>query len=133
MSKDNILAREPINKLIAKFAIPAILSTLVGALYNMVDQVFVGRGVGHFLSFQIFPRQIISFFGQGDELYYEFGVKFFRIYMFLTLLNGLLPLIGNYFASIGKPVKGIFMISTRQFLFLVPLLIILPKFWGINE
>ena len=42
----NPLATEPIGKLIAKFAIPAIISFLVSAIYNIVDQIFIGQGVG---------------------------------------------------------------------------------------
>lgn len=42
----NPLAVAPIGKLIAKFAIPAIISMLVSALYNIVDQIFIGQGVG---------------------------------------------------------------------------------------
>ena len=42
----NPLAAERIEKLIAKFAIPAIISMLVSSLYNIVDQIFIGQGVG---------------------------------------------------------------------------------------
>lgn len=42
----NPLAVENIGKLIAKFAIPAIISMLVSSLYNIVDQIFIGQGVG---------------------------------------------------------------------------------------
>lgn len=42
----NPLATEKIGKLIAKFAIPAIISMLVSSLYNIVDQIFIGQGVG---------------------------------------------------------------------------------------
>ena len=42
----NPLAVERIGRLIAKFAIPAIISMLVSSLYNIVDQIFIGRGVG---------------------------------------------------------------------------------------
>ncbi len=38
---------EPIGKLIAKFAIPCVISLLVNALYNIVDQIFIGNGVGY--------------------------------------------------------------------------------------
>ena len=37
--------------------------------------------------FQLFPRQIISVFGKGSELYFQFSERYFRIYMFLTLIN----------------------------------------------
>ena len=36
----------------------------------------------------------------------------------------------NFFQSIGMPGKAIFLSLTRQLLFLVPLLLILPKFYG---
>ena len=42
----NPLATEDLNRLIAKFAIPAIISMLVSSLYNIVDQIFIGQGVG---------------------------------------------------------------------------------------
>ena len=42
----NPLGTAPVGGLIAKFAIPAIISTLVSALYNIVDQIFIGQGVG---------------------------------------------------------------------------------------
>ena len=43
---ENPLATERIGKLIAKFAIPAVISMLVSSLYNIVDQIFIGQGVG---------------------------------------------------------------------------------------
>ena len=39
----NPLGTAPVGKLIAKFAIPAIISMLVSALYNIVDQIFIGQ------------------------------------------------------------------------------------------
>ena len=44
--KRNLLETEKEGKLIAKFAIPAIISMLVSSLYNIVDQIFVGQEVG---------------------------------------------------------------------------------------
>lgn len=84
------------------------------------------------LCFQIFPRQIISLFGNGDQLYYEFAVKFFRIFLFCTFFNGLQPVTSNFFTSIGKATRGIFLSMTRQIIFLVPLVIIFPIFMGID-
>ena len=42
----NPLGIAPVGGLIAKFAIPAIISMLVSAMYNIVDQIFIGQGVG---------------------------------------------------------------------------------------
>ena len=38
--------REPISKLLCKFALPAIASMVVNSIYNIVDQIFIGQGVG---------------------------------------------------------------------------------------
>lgn len=44
--KVNPLATEKVERLILKFSIPAIISMLVSSLYNIVDQIFIGQGVG---------------------------------------------------------------------------------------
>ena len=85
-----------------------------------------------FLMFQLFPREIISIFGSGTEEYFEFGVKFFRIFLFFTWLNCLQPICSMFFTSIGKAGKGVFLSLTRQILFLLPPMIILPIFMGID-
>lgn len=85
-----------------------------------------------FLCFQLFPRQIVSIFGTGSELYFEFAEKYFRIYLLFTFINGIQPLTSNFFTSIGKAKLGILMSLTRQIIFLLPLILILPVFWGID-
>ena len=45
-SEENILGTEKIGKLMLKFSIPSIISLVVNSLYNIVDQIFIGRGVG---------------------------------------------------------------------------------------
>lgn len=45
--EENILGTEKIGKLIRKFAIPSIISLVVNSLYNIVDQIFIGWGVGY--------------------------------------------------------------------------------------
>ena len=47
--KVNPLATEKVERLILKFSIPAIISMLVSSLYNIVDQIFIGQGVGRLL------------------------------------------------------------------------------------
>lgn len=85
-----------------------------------------------FLLFQIFPRQILAAFGEGTAEYFEFGEKYFRIFLFFTCLNFLQPITSTFFTSIGKSIKGVFLSLTRQILFLIPLLLILPRFFGID-
>ncbi len=45
--EENILGTEKISKLMLKFSIPSIISLVVNSLYNIVDQIFIGRGVGY--------------------------------------------------------------------------------------
>ncbi|NMB09630.1 MAG: MATE family efflux transporter [Tissierellia bacterium] len=85
-----------------------------------------------FFIIQLFPAKIISLFGNGNELYFEFATRYLRVFMFFTFLNGIQPLSGNFFASIGKAQKGMLIALTRQILFLMPLIILLPKFFGIE-
>lgn len=85
-----------------------------------------------FLCFQLFPRQIIGIFGSGSEEYLHFAERYFRIFLFFTFLNGIQPVSSNFFTSIGAPKKGIFLSLTRQIIFLLPLLLIFPYFFGID-
>ena len=85
-----------------------------------------------FVLFQLFPRQIIGIFGNGSEMYFAFAVRYFRIYLFFMFINNIQPLSSNFFAAIGKPGKGTFLSLTRQIIFLLPLIVIFPRFWGID-
>lgn len=44
---DNPLGTEKVGKLIFRFAVPSIIAIVVNSLYNMVDQLFIGQGVGY--------------------------------------------------------------------------------------
>ena len=60
---NNYLAEEKIGKLMLKFSIPCIMSLLVSSLYNIVDQIFIGRGVGYLgngATNVVFPITIIA-------------------------------------------------------------------------
>ena len=85
-----------------------------------------------FLLFQFFPYQIISLFGTGDAMYYEFAIRFMRTFLFMVIINGVQLLSSNFFAAIGKPLKGLVLSMTRQVFFLIPLVLILPLFFGLD-
>ena len=84
-----------------------------------------------FIAFQFFPRSIISLFGDGDELYFEFAVLFMRTYIFMVLVNGVQLLSSDFFTAIGKALKGALLALTRQTFFLIPLTLLLPLRFGI--
>lgn len=85
-----------------------------------------------FIFFQLFPREIIGIFGSESEAYFQFAEKFFRIFLFCTFINGIQPITSNFFTAIGKANRGIFISLTRQIIFLLPLMILLPIFFGID-
>ncbi len=85
-----------------------------------------------FVVFFFFARHILNAFGSGSELYMQFGQHFFRIFLFFTFLNWLQPLAGNFFPAIGKPQKGFWLSMSRQILFLLPLILLLPLAWGVE-
>ena len=47
VQKSNPLGTEPVGKLLCHFAIPSCISLVVNAIYSMVDQIFIGQGVGY--------------------------------------------------------------------------------------
>lgn len=75
--EENILGTEKIGKLIRKFSIPCIISLLVSSLYNIVDQIFIGWGVGYLgngATNVVFPLTMIGLafslmFGDGASAY----------------------------------------------------------------
>lgn len=85
-----------------------------------------------FSIFQIFPRELTSIFGDGTEEYFIFAEKYFRIFMGLTFLNAIQPMSGNFFTAIGRAKIGMIVSLTRQILFLLPMVLIFPKFLGID-
>lgn len=91
---------------------------------------FAVSAVG-FVLFQFLPGPIISIFGSGDELYFEFSILFMRTFLFMVLVNGVQLLSSNFFTAIGKALKGLLLSLTRQVFFLIPLILILPLKLGI--
>ncbi len=55
-----------------------------------------------------------------------------RIFLFMILVNGVQMISSNFFSAIGKPLKGLLLSMTRQVFFLIPLVLILPLFLGID-
>ena len=91
--------------------------------------------------FQVFPRAVLSIFDSADsgqdlnfdqELYFEFAVKFMRTFLMLLPLTGVQMISSNFFAAIGKPLKGALLSLTRQVMFLIPMLLLLSFLFGIN-
>lgn len=80
---------------------------------------------------EFFPANVIRIFGAGEELT-EKAVRAYRIIVSMFPLVGAQIVMGNFFQSIGHAGKSIFLSVTRQLLFLLPSLALLPHWWGLD-
>lgn len=100
---------------------------------TLVKGIFIGTGistVGWILT-ESFPDVISSMF-TTDRTMIDIAREGFRIYFIVYPVVGAQIVIQNYFQSIGKPKLSIFLSLTRQLIFLLPLLWILPPHFGVD-
>ena len=107
--------------------------------YERVRQtIFLALKIGFGLSFvtwavfEIFPLQIIELFGNGNDLYFEFGVRYMRYFMMFLLINGLTILMTTFFPAIGKAKTGAFLSLARQLLILLPVMLLMTYIFGVE-
>ncbi|MBD5345518.1 MAG: MATE family efflux transporter [Bacteroides sp.] len=80
---------------------------------------------------EILPDTVTALF-TTDTTLIEIARAGFRIYFIMFPVVGAQIVIQNYFQSVGKPKISIFLSLTRQLIFLIPLLLLLPRYWGIE-
>jgi putative MATE family efflux protein len=78
---------------------------------------------------ELFPRTVVSIFTSDEELI-NIASEGLRIVVLFFPIVGFQIVSGTFFQSIGKVKRAIFLSLTRQVLFLIPLLLILPNFFG---
>ncbi len=78
----------------------------------------------------MFIPEIVSSIFTSDEELISIASKGFRIVVFFYPIVGFQMVASNFFQSIGMASKAIFLSLTRQMLFLVPCLLILPHYYG---
>ena len=110
-------------------AIPLAVAGIVMKVSQLCFGIIIGisQGSQPLESFNYGARN-----GEGTEEYFYFGVRFFRVFCFFSFANFMQPITSTFFTSLGKPLKGVFLSLTRQVIFLIPLILILPLFWGID-
>lgn len=84
-----------------------------------------------FCIFQFAPMRIVQLFGSESDLYNEFAVMCFRIFLLACPINGLQMVTGIFFQSIGKPRQAAILSLTRQIVYLLPATILLPLALGV--
>jgi putative MATE family efflux protein len=103
-----------------------VKQTLFLALIASTVYAVLGWGV-----LNLFPRQIIGFFNPDDPALIDFGVMGIRSFLLLLPVVGIQITGGHYFQSVGRPKTALFLTLSRQVLILIPLLVILPRFYGL--
>ncbi|SMO31852.1 MATE family efflux transporter [Melghirimyces algeriensis] len=77
------------------------------------------------------PESLVAIFNQSEELI-QFGSHAMVIFLLLTPLIGFQIIGAGYFQALGKAKQSIFLSLTRQVLILIPALLILPRFFGLQ-
>ena len=94
--------------------------------YSLVLRTTLIVGISAVLLFELWPQGVIGIFGSGTELYEEFAIKTFRIYLSLTVITCLVKMTAVFFQSIGKSVSAVVASLVRDILCFTPLALILP-------
>lgn len=89
-------------------------------------------GASEFACFWLFPQELLSLFGEGAEAYGVFAVRYMHIFMFMVGINGVAPVTMNMLSSIGKAKRGTIISLTRQVFLFIPLVLLLPLFFGLD-
>lgn len=80
----------------------------------------------------IFPAQLVSLFAKGDADLIDISVNGLRIFFAVLPLIGFQIISANYFQAVGKPKQAAILSLLRQVLFLIPALLILPRFFDLT-
>ncbi|MDD2960261.1 MAG: MATE family efflux transporter [Lachnospiraceae bacterium] len=104
----------------------------VKKIYLTMIRAEIIVGVAALFFFEVFPIQIINIFGSGDALYNEFAVLSFRIYMATIILCCVQKATSIFLQALGKPVMSLGLSLLRDFILSVPLIILLPKAFGVT-
>ena len=86
-----------------------------------------------YVPIQLFPSAVIGAFGRHDPRLMELGTKAIRICTMMFPVIGFHIMSANFFQAVGKPVQGTILSLSRQLLFLIPLVLILPRYFGLFD
>ncbi len=107
--------------------------------YNRVKETFKIVMISTFIVgilstviFEVCPEIIIKLFGTEDSLYMEFAIKTFKIFLMFITFTCSIKVISIFFQAVGEPVKATIVSLARDIILFVPLVIILPKYFGVE-
>ena len=100
--------------------------------YYIIIKIATAVSMIAFIIFQFFPQQLVYLFGKNDALYNEFAIKAFRIFLMLCLFTGFELTTMIFFQAIGKPQKSVILTLCKQTIFIIPLMLVFPRFFGVE-
>lgn len=103
--------------------------------YILISTIIIG--IVSTILFELFPTQIVGMFGNPTNIpnpddYWLFASLTFRIFLALVVFTCIIKMTSIFFQAVGKPVNAIISSLTRDIICFVPLVIILPKIFGIE-
>lgn len=91
-----------------------------------------GVSLAGFLIIQRWPAQIVGLFSKGDAALTSLTSQAMVVYFGLVFVIGFQIVCSQYFQAVGKARQAAVLSLSRQVLLFIPLLLVLPHFWGIN-
>ncbi|MGE5627026.1 MAG: MATE family efflux transporter [Solirubrobacterales bacterium] len=98
--------------------------------YSAGVNVFIA--VLGFIAVQLFPVQIMHMFNTSDQELITMGANGISIFLLMIAFVGPQTSCVNYFQSVGKAKHSMFLSLLRQVVILIPLALILPRFFKLN-
>jgi putative MATE family efflux protein len=85
-----------------------------------------------FIATRVFPTQLVAIFNRQDESLLVFGTRALKVFLIFLPIIGFQIVSANYFQAVGKPKHASFLSLSRQVLILIPAMLILPRFYGLE-
>jgi len=109
----------------------------VKELYRKILLCTVVIGLASTLLFELAPNAVVGMFGTptnipNPEDYWEFGSLTFRIFLCLVTFTCIIKMTSIFFQAAGKPIRAVIASMIRDIICFIPLIIILPIFFGIE-
>lgn len=85
-----------------------------------------------FTMIRLFPESLVSLFSKQDPELIKVSSRAMQINLMMLPIIGFQIISSNYFQAVGKPQQAMILSLSRQVLLLIPALLILPRFFGLN-
>ena len=103
-----------------------VKDTLKSSIFAATGIVIIG-----FIITRIYPHSLIYLFNKDDAELLRIGTEGIKIFLLALPIIGFQIVGANYFMAVGKPKKSMFLSLSRQVIVLIPMLLILPRYYGL--